>query len=197
MAWKKVLKKIWNFIWNDDSIWSWIVNVILAFVLIKYIIYPGLGLLLGTGFPIVAVVSSSMEHNNGLDDWFNSQADFYNKIGISKDDFMDFPFKNGFNKGDIMILKGVNAENVNVGEVIVFKDGKPDPFIHRVILKWKDNSYHFQTKGDNNPSSIKTDYLDETNIKEEQLIGKAVFRIPFLGYIKIWFVELLSLFHII
>ena len=190
-------KKIWYFIWDDNSIWSWIVNIILAYILIKYIVYPGLGLLLGTGYPIVAVVSSSMEHNNNLDGWYDSQADFYKKYGISKNNFETFPFKNGFNKGDIMILKGIKAEDVNIGHVIVFRDGKPDPFIHRVILKWKGNEYHFQTKGDNNPSSIKTDYLDETDIKEGQLIGKAVFRIPFLGYVKIWFVELLRLLRII
>ncbi len=197
MNWKRISKKTWHFIWEDNSIWSWIVNIILAFVLIKYIVYPGLGLLLGTGFPIVAVVSESMEHNTGFDEWYDNQADFYGGFGISKDNFMSFPFKNGFNKGDIMILKGIKPENVNIGIVIVFKDGKPDPFIHRVISKWKDNEYHFQTKGDNNPRSIKNDYLDETNIKEEQLIGKAVFRIPFLGYIKIWFVELLKLLQII
>jgi len=197
MGWKRILKKTWHFIWEDNSIWSWIVNVILAFVLIKYIIYPGLGLLLGTSYPIVAVVSESMEHNSGFDEWFNAQADFYEKIGISKDNFATFPFKNGFNKGDIMILKGVKPEDVDIGIVIVFKDGKPDPFIHRVASKWNNKGYHFQTKGDNNPVSIKTTYLDETDIKEEQLIGKAVFRIPFLGYVKIWFVELLKLLHII
>ena len=36
--------------------------------------------------------------------------------------------------------------------------------------------------------------LDETSINEEQLVGKAVARVPLLGYIKIWFVELIKLF---
>ena len=58
-----ILKKTWHFIWEDDSVWSWIVNIILAIVLIKFIIYPGLGLVLGTSYPIVAVVSDSMEHS--------------------------------------------------------------------------------------------------------------------------------------
>lgn len=56
------LKKFWNFLWYDDSIWSWIVNIIVAFILIKFVVYPILSLLLGTGLPIVAVVSGSMEH---------------------------------------------------------------------------------------------------------------------------------------
>ncbi len=59
---KKLLKKIWYFIWEDDSIWSWIVNIILAFVIIKFIVYSGLGFMLSTSHPIVAVVSGSMEH---------------------------------------------------------------------------------------------------------------------------------------
>ena len=50
-----ILKKTWHFIWEDDSLLSWIVNIVLAIVLIKFIIYPGLGLVLGTGFPVVAV----------------------------------------------------------------------------------------------------------------------------------------------
>ena len=58
-----ILKKIWNFIWHDNSVWSWLVNVILAFVLVKFVIYPGLGFLLHTTHPVVAVMSSSMEHN--------------------------------------------------------------------------------------------------------------------------------------
>ena len=65
---KRTWKKIWYFIWEDNSIWSWIVNIILAFVLIKFIVYPGLGLILSTSHPVVAVVSESMEHNGNFDD---------------------------------------------------------------------------------------------------------------------------------
>ena len=59
---KRLLKKIWHFIWEEDSIWSWIANVIIAFVLIKFIVYPLMGFALSTNYPVVAVVSSSMEH---------------------------------------------------------------------------------------------------------------------------------------
>ena len=55
-------KKIWNFIWHEDSVLSWVVSIALAFLLVKFIIYPLIGLVLGTGYPIVAVVSESMEH---------------------------------------------------------------------------------------------------------------------------------------
>jgi len=107
---KDKLKKLWRFIWEDNSIWSWLVNLVLAFVLVKFIIYPGLGLLLGTGYPVVAVVSGSMEHDGGFDNWWNSQENIYNELGITKKEFKDFRFKNGFNKGDIMVLIG-SGEN--------------------------------------------------------------------------------------
>ena len=192
---KKLLKKTWYFIWEDNSIWSWIVNIILAFVLIKFIVYPGLGFLLSTSYPIVAVVSSSMEHGGSFDDWWTPQEKWYLNQDISKDQFLNFDFKNGFNKGDIMILYGKKPKGIKVGEVIVFKSKRPDPIIHRVVEKWElDGKYHFKTKGDHNIASIKSSTLDETDINEEQLLGKAAIRIPLLGYIKIWFVELIKLF---
>lgn len=186
---KKILKKTWYFIWKDDSLLSWIVNIILAFVLIKFIVYPGLGFLLSTSHPVVAVVSSSMEHNSNFNNWWQSQEQYYNSIGIVKKNFIKYNFKNGFNKGDIMILKGFKPENIKIGNVIVYTIGRKDPIIHRVVKKnEEDGIYYFQTKGDN----VAVIQNFEKNINEKQLIGKALFRIPYLGYIKIWFVELLK-----
>ena len=198
-----MLKKIWWFIWEDDSIWSWIVNIILAFVLIKFIVYPGLGFLLSTSYPIVAVVSSSMEHDGSFDDWWNAQESWYSELDITKEQFLDFNFKNGFNKGDIMILYGKKAEDIKVGGIIVFISARerprPDPIIHRVIKKWETNGeVFFQTKGDHNDRSINgcdnTGCLYENDIREDQLLGNAIIRVPLLGYVKIWFVELIKLF---
>jgi signal peptidase I len=190
---KKTLKKVWWFIWEDDSVWSWLVNIVLAFVLIKFIVYPGLGLILGTNYPIVAVVSESMEHNMDFDDWWDENKEWYIERGITKEEFLDFPLKNGFYKGDIMILVGKKPESLNVGDVIVFKSNKPDPIIHRVVEKWEENGrYYFKTKGDNNRDSIKNSLVDETRISEDRIVGKAVFKIPLLGYIKIIFVEILK-----
>ena len=56
------LKKFWYYIWYDDSFGSYIANFAFAYVFIKFILFPSLGLLLGTSFPIVAIVSGSMEH---------------------------------------------------------------------------------------------------------------------------------------
>lgn len=196
---KKMWKKVWHFIWEDNSVWSWIVNILLAFVLIKFIVYPGLGFLLSTSHPVVAVVSESMEHNGNFDGWWDKASKWYVENNIKKEDFEGFPLRNGFNKGDIMVLKGKNAEGIKIGDVIVFWSAKRDPIIHRVIKKWQENDiYYFQTKGDNyktNPFSIKSLFLDETRISQEQVVGNAVVRIPLLGYIKIWFVEILNMFR--
>ncbi len=192
---KAISKKVWWFIWEDNSIWSWIANIILAFVLIKYIVYPGLGFLLGTSYPIVAVVSSSMEHDGNFDGWWSSQEKWYLDNDIPKEEFVNFDFRNGFNKGDIMILYGERSEGIEIGEVVVFRSERPDPIIHRVVKKKEiEGEYYFQTKGDHNADSIKSSTLDETNINEGQLLGRAVIRVPLLGYIKIWFVELIRLF---
>lgn len=187
-------KKVWYFIWEDNSIWSWIVNIILAFILIKFIVYPGLGLALGTSYPIVAVVSDSMEHNGlPFDEWWAGKSTWYLEYNITKQDFNEFKLKNGFNKGDIIILKGADPAGLRIGDVIVFKTSRPDPIIHRIVNKWEeDDAYYFQTKGDKNSDSIRESYLDETRVSEKQLIGKSLFRIPWLGYIKIWFVDLLN-----
>jgi len=220
---KKLLKKTWHFIWEDNSVWSWIVNVIIAFVLIKFIVYPGLGFFLTTTHPVVAVVSSSMEHKtllscagNGnmlsnkceeytmcgniynekkrfnIDEYWQECGSWYEKNSIDKDEFSGFSFKNGFNKGDIMILIGRDMGEIEVGEVIVFRSSRKDPIIHRVVKKNNNGKITLQTKGDNNADSIKNNALDETNIGKDVLIGKAVFRVPLLGYIKILFVDYIA-----
>lgn len=204
---KKTWKKIWYFIWEDNSVWSWIVNILLAFVIIKYLVYPGLGLVLATSHPVVAVISNSMEHEQGLDKWLELNEDYYLQYNITKDDFYDFNLKRGFNKGDIIVLYGKKPKDINIGDVIVFRSGRPDPIIHRVIKKWDvDGEFYFHTKGDHNSNSIayyvdlagrpvpkgtpnSIEILDETNIPQDKIIGKAAFKVPFLGWIKIGFVE--------
>jgi len=177
------LKKIWRFIWYDDSLASWLVNLVLAIIIVKFLIYPGLGLVLGTEYPVVAVISESMEHNKNFDDWWESNGKFYEENGIIKEDFEKFDFKNGFNKGDIFVVKKV--ENINVGDVIIYSNKlQKTPIIHRVIVV-EDNVY--TTKGDN----VKIIQKFEKNIKGEQIFGRAIFKIPYLGWIKVWFNDLI------
>jgi len=216
---KKALKKIWWFIWESDSIWSWIVNIILAFLIIKFIIYPGLGFMLGTTHPVVAVVSSSMEHNAvpicsasmdgkclvyekgkyeicgveinrkgflSLDEYYSVCGDWYlDTVNITRAEFGEFKFKNGFNKGDIMVL--VKPKNVRIGDVIVFNvNHRADPIIHRVVGITGEG---FMTKGDHNSKPWDFEYI----VPKETVIGKAAVRVQFLGWIKIGFMNLLRI----
>jgi len=90
--------------------------------------------------------------------------------------------------GDLLIVQGVSAESIAAGpkpygDIIVFKKpSKPDELIvHRAIEKFKiDSKWYFRTQGDNNPS------LDPWTVSEDQIVGKVIYSIPFLGYIKIY-----------
>ena len=189
---KGELKKAWNFLWHSDSLASWIVSFIVAFILVKFVIYAGIGVLLGTSYPIVAVVSGSMEHEGlGFDAWWEENGEWYESREISKEEFSDYKFRNGFNKGDIMILVGEEAKDINNGDILVFEANSKHPVIHRVVKTWiEGDDYYFQTKGDNNPESYPS--LGETEISEDKFIGKAVVRIPYLGWVKIIFAELIG-----
>jgi signal peptidase I len=187
---KKSLKKVWHFIWEDDSLASWLVNIVLAFVLVKFIIYPGLGLMFGTNYPVVAVVSGSMTHDQkDFDAWWEENKNWYLENGFTKEEFQDFPFHNGFNQGDIMVLFGGNPENIKTGNVIVY-EAHPDypPIIHRVTSEeQEDKTTYFQTKGDHNIIP------DREKIPEEKFLGRAVLRIPYLGWVKIGFTKLIEM----
>ncbi len=187
----KSLRQFWHFIWEEDTPASWIANIVLAFVLIKFIVYPGLGFFLGTTHPVVAVVSGSMEHEGSFATWWvsscpsGSQEDLYRPYRITPDQFKTYSFRNGFNKGDIMVLYG--SENIQQGDVIVFTlENRPDPIIHRVVDLPEPGFY--KTKGDHNCGSAPF----EERISKGQVIGKAVLRVPYLGYVKLIFTNILQ-----
>jgi len=195
MDFKSALKKTWHFIWNDDSIWSWLVNIVLAFVLIKFIVYPGLGFVLSTSHPIVAVVSGSMQHNGeNFDSWWENGGSWYIGQNMTEEEFRDFKLHNGFNKGDIIVLKGKKPADLQIGDIIVFNAGRSEPVIHRIARKWQENGiYYFRTKGDNYRTNIGS-FPFEMRIQQDKVIGSALVKIPLLGYVKILFVKLICLF---
>ena len=82
--------------------------------------------------------------------------------------------------GDIALIKKCNANDIIVGDIIQYQmEGYT--VIHRVIeKKQKNGEYIFITKGDNN----KSQYLNPVN--EDQVIGKCIFKIRYLGYPAIW-----------
>ncbi len=183
---KPTLKRFWKFIWEDDSFLSWIVNVVLAFLIVKFLLYPALGLLLGTSYPVVAVVSGSMEHNSqNFDTWWENKKIEYAEFNLQKEQFNNYKLKNGFNKGDLIVLKG--PKNIQKGDIIVFWGQAGAPIIHRVVeIRESNDRFYYQTKGDNNPGSRD----DELTITQDRILGKASFKIPYFGWFKLTFVNL-------
>lgn len=217
MVLKKIItniKKFWDWTWNSDSILSWIVALALIYIIVKFMFFPGLSLITGSSLPLAGVESSSMDHQIVKDDYnilnlcgnvytkkeyinFNKYwetcGSWYEEKNISKETFSEFPLKNGFRKGDIIIVWG--RFKPKIGDIIIFKPNPestaPRPIIHR-IASIKDNV--IQTKGDHNQKQLTLDNniykTDETSINQEQIIGKAIFKIPYLGWVKIIVVDI-------
>lgn len=82
--------------------------------------------------------------------------------------------------GDVAIIQKCDANDVNVGDIIEYQmDGYT--VIHRIIEKrQRKGEFYFVTKGDNNNSP------DNEEVREDQLIGKVIFKIRYLGYPAIW-----------
>ena len=175
-------KKFWNFIWHDDSLLSLLVSAILIIIIGKFIIYPILGAILGTSLPIVAVVSNSMDHNVDFEEWWSLNSEYYEKIGIEKSEFKTYSLKEGFNKGDVIILRGIAFNEIEKGDVVVFQSKGHEPIIHRVIEK---STNSIGTKGDNNNYQL----TFEKYIYSEEIIGKAVAKVPLVGWVKVLFME--------
>ncbi len=95
--------------------------------------------------------------------------------------------------GDIVFSYKCPPQDIHVGDIIIYRgiDGKL--IIHRVIkVIVRDGEYYYVTKGDNNPIE---DYFEFTGpgVPYSRVVGKvfdingAVFKIPYLGYVSIWF----------
>ncbi len=180
----EVVKKFWDFLWNGTSFLSWISFLIIIFVFIKFIFFPTLSFIFGTSLPIVIVESCSMYHDYDFNDWWEKNKEWYGAINIEKEEFDGFPLKNGFNKGDIFFIIGTSYEKIKLGDVIIFDNVQSKrPIIHRVV-----SLAPLETKGDNNIAQIPF----EIDIDHNSILGKATFvRIPFIGWIKLIFFELL------
>jgi len=194
-------KKFLHYIWYGESLMSWILCFLFAFIVIRYAFYPTLGLILGSSYPVVAVMSESMQHNTDFNTWWDGksccdpgctqrvvQGSIYDFIGISKETFKTYPLQNGFDPGDIIFLTSPN--NVKKGDIIVFMSHhRAEPIIHRIIDIMEDGKF-YKTKGDNNCGSGEF----ELRIAKTDVIGKASFVVPYLGGLKLALVKVIGVF---
>ncbi|MFH1820959.1 MAG: hypothetical protein ABH852_00735 [Methanobacteriota archaeon] len=146
---------------------------------ILYFLFTGvMTLVLRTDSYWRSVTSQSMRH---VDDY--SWRQYYVDKGI---DPSKFPIQGGFERGDLLIVQGINSfSDVNIGDVMVLDQGSGViPLVHRVVTIWdEDGSSRFMTKGDANTSPLSI----EMSNRPEQIMGKVILVVPKLGYISLLF----------
>ena len=95
---------------------------------------------------------------------FMSKSDsIFKAVGFRTYSILSGSMEPEINTGDLAIVKSVDAEDVKVGDIVVEK-----------------NEEGFITKGDNNNTN------DTEIVRGEDLIGKVLFHMPFLGYVTVF-----------
>lgn len=82
--------------------------------------------------------------------------------------------------GDLVIVQGVPADEIKVGDIIIFDSPtKPHPTIHRVVrIEEQQGKIFFVTKGD-------ASSLEDNPVSQDQVHGRVIYKIPFLGYLAL------------
>ncbi|MEK6892996.1 MAG: hypothetical protein AABX07_02225 [Nanoarchaeota archaeon] len=185
MQLKKELKKFWAFL-QKDSWQSWIVSIILIIVLVRGIFFPILSFATGANLPLVVVESCSMYHETNFEQWWEKNSQWYEPKGIDKEKFKSFILKGGLNKGDIILVWG--KSDYRIGDILIFNAQTKHPLIHRIVSETP-----LSTKGDHNSEQLTKENnaqgINEINIDKQTIIGKAVGKIPLLGWVKLIFFE--------
>ena len=76
--------------------------------------------------------------------------------------------------GSVVVIKPVDPETLKIGDIICFKLSEPSSVTHRIFNITDEG---FTTKGDANEDP------DQWTVKKENVIGKVVLTIPYIGYI--------------
>lgn len=189
---KDYWNKFWFLLWKDDSMKGWIFSVVFLFIFIKLIFFPVLSITTGTTLPLAIVESCSMFHEgnyfSNFDNFWETKGNKYEDFNLEKDSFLNFKFRKGFNKGDILFIVGTPASKLNIGDVIVFQSPGRNPIIHRImeIEEAEEGKRIFSTVGDNNNGQLPI----EKAIDADMIVGRAVFRLaPYIGWVKLIFFE--------
>ncbi len=167
-------------------------DIIISLLIVGIIFFGVRGVLclsLQTDDPYRAVISDSMRHEG--DGWKN----YFFTQGYDNDEISKFPLQGGFERGDLMFVKGVDPlKDVAIGDVIIVDRGPDvDPLVHRVVEIWEEKGeILFKTKGDANAAPSEFYYEGSRRvpgdypIRPRQILGKVVFIIPKLGHLSLW-----------
>lgn len=164
--------KFFKWLFKGKSLSSHIAFLLVAYFGLKFVLFPLFLELFGL-VDVVAVISNSMHHQAGvINNTFTGWLVFN---GYNQTEFNEWPFHYGLDMGDAVIV--VNEEIV-VGDVIVYYHTN-DMIIHRVVnMTFINGVSYYDTKGDANPNSLSFEFM----IPESQVIGKARFRVPLIGW---------------
>jgi signal peptidase len=149
------------------------IAVTVAILIVFYFAILGiLWLTFGVSTPFMAVRSNSMKHAD------NSWREYLLSKGI---DPSSFPFQDGFERGDLLIVRKVPQSEISVGDVIIYKRSYQEiPIVHRVIgMVKKNDEVWYVTKGDANSGP-------DNPVAFSEVVGKAIFMIPKIGYPFLW-----------
>ncbi len=151
--------------------------------------------MLNTEYPMLPVSSSNM------------------CVFQSSCDSLVHPFEPTLHVGDLIIVQGVDSRDVKFSypksDILVFHSPKPNSYdssglvITRVVAKEeKSGTVYFRTKGDGVGTSIgsempsasecdrwndyRENYTLNGMISEKLLVGKVVFRVPWIGYLALF-----------
>ena len=170
-------------LWKNEYVQTAVIISLIVVIVIGF--WFGIQLTLDTPYPVLAVVSGSMCVPSGAlcDGWSD-------------------PFERTLHIGDIIVIQGVNAEDLNAdypnSDIIVYQDPRNPTdseakIVHRIVTKQEiDGKLYFQTKGDGNglhkwPNAITSSDYDSWNlpdgVPEDQIYGRVILRIPWLGHV--------------
>jgi signal peptidase len=76
--------------------------------------------------------------------------------------------------GSVVVIKPVDPETLKIGDIICFTLTEPTSITHRIANVTDEG---FITKGDANEDP------DQWTVRKENVIGKVIFTIPFIGYL--------------
>jgi hypothetical protein len=181
-------------LWKNETFQT--VLVIAAIMVVVFGFWFGSQLVLNTKIPpALAVVSGSMciPYDGACDGWSH-------------------PFDRTLHVGDIVIIQGINPDDLNANypnsDIIVFQrpdmsaDNPNGKIVHRIVSEIEVNgTLYFYTKGDGNPRYVwpntpqPTDYWapDPTDpsstyegaVSQDYVYGKVIMRVPWLGWVSI------------
>jgi hypothetical protein len=113
-----------------------------------------------------------------FEDYWKLCGSWYESQNISNEEFSSFIFNDGLEVGDMIIV--LSTENFKTGDIAIFNtDYRKYPIIHRIYAV---NGDDILTKGDNNASP--------DSASKSKVYGKAIFKIPLLGWVKILFTKI-------